>query len=106
MRREILTLESEFNLYCYMFVLSCFSRVQLFVTLWTVACQAPQFMGFSRQEYWSQLLFPFPEEFPNPVIKPESPALQADSLPSEPPGKPSDPCLLGNPLPWSVDCLH
>ena len=41
MKRQILTLESEFNLYCYMCVLSCLSRVQLFVTLWTIACQAP-----------------------------------------------------------------
>ena len=41
MKRQILTLESEFNLYCCMCVLSCLSRVQLFVTLWTIACQAP-----------------------------------------------------------------
>ena len=61
--------------------------------------QALPSMGFSRQEYWSQLPFPFLEELPNPGIKPGSPALQADSLPSEPPGKPNDPCLLCNPLP-------
>ena len=72
MRREILTLESEFNLYCYMFVLSCFSRVQLFVTLWTVACQAPQFMGFSRQEYWSQLPYPSPRDLSRSGIEPSS----------------------------------
>ena len=53
--------------------------------------QAPPSMGFSRQEYWSQLPFPLLEELPNPGIKPGSPALQADSLPSEPPGKPNDP---------------
>ena len=45
-------------------------------------------MGFSRQEHWSGFLFPSPGDFPNPRIKPESPTLQADSLPSEPPGKP------------------
>ena len=46
-------------------------------------------MGFSRQEYWSGLPFPSPGALPNPGIKPKSPALQADSLPSESPGKPS-----------------
>ena len=42
--------------------------------------------GFSRQDYWSGLPFPSPEDLPNPWIEPRSPALQADSLPSEPPG--------------------
>ena len=46
-------------------------------------------MGFSRQEYWSGVPFPSPGDLPNPGIKPGSPALQADALPSEPPGKPS-----------------
>ena len=46
-------------------------------------------MGFSRQEYWSGLLFPSPGDLPNPGIKPRSPALQVDSLPAEPPGQPS-----------------
>ena len=46
-------------------------------------------MGFSRQEYWSGLPFPSPGDLPNPGIKPRSPALQADSLPAEPPGKPA-----------------
>ena len=45
-------------------------------------------MGFSMQEYWSGLPFPSPEDLPDPGIKPGSPALQAVSLPSEPPGKP------------------
>ena len=45
-------------------------------------------MGFSRQEYWSGLPFPSPGNLPNPGIEPGSPALQADSLPAEPPGKP------------------
>jgi hypothetical protein len=49
----------------------------------TVACQAPPSMAFSRQEYWSGLPFPFPEDLPNPGIEPGSPALQADSLPFE-----------------------
>ena len=59
------------------------SRVQLFVTPQTVACQAPLSMGFSRQEYRSGLLFPSLEDLPNPGIEPWSPALQADSLPFE-----------------------
>ena len=52
----------------------------------TLTYQAPPSMGFSRQEYWSGLPFPFPGDLPNPGIKPRSPALQADALPSEPPG--------------------
>ena len=63
------------------------NRVQLFATLWTVAYQAPPSMGFSRQEYWSGLPFPFPGDLPDPGIEPRSPALQADALPSETPGK-------------------
>ena len=55
---------------------------------WTVACQAPLPMAFSRQEYWSGLPFPSPEDLPDPGIKPGSPAFQADSLPSEPQAKP------------------
>ena len=50
--------------------------------------QAPPSMGFSRQECWSALPFPSPGDLPQPGIKPRSPALQADALPSEPPGKP------------------
>ena len=58
-------------------------------TPWTVACQAPLFSReeFSRQEYWGRLPFHSPGGLPYPGIKPGSPALQADSLPSEPPGK-------------------
>ena len=62
------------------------SRVWLFVTLWIVACQVPLSMGFSRQEYWSGLPYPPSRELPDPGIEfvsLESPALQADSLPSE-----------------------
>ena len=59
------------------------SHVQLFEIPWTVACQAPLSMEFSRQEYWSGLVLPSPEDLPDPGIEPGSPALQADSLPSE-----------------------
>ena len=63
------------------------SHVQLFVTPWTVAYQASLSMGFFRQEYWSGLPFPSPGDLPDPGIEPGSPALQADTLTSEPPGK-------------------
>ena len=69
-------------------VLSHFSHVPLFVTLRTIALQAPLSMGFSRQEYWRGLLCPPPGDLPNPGIEPRSPILQADSLPAEPQGKP------------------
>ena len=72
------------------FSVSCFSHIQLFVTPWTVACQAPLSMGFSRQKYWSGLPFPPPGDLPDPVIEPASPALRADSLPLS---------YLGSPLP-------
>ena len=64
--------------------LSC---VRLFVTPWTIAYQASPSMGFSRQEYWSGLPFPSPGDLPDPGIEPRSPALEADALTSEPPGK-------------------
>ena len=59
-------------IYRYCAVLSCFSRVQLLATLWTVAHQAPLSMGFSRQEYWSGLPFPSPGDLLNPGIEPTS----------------------------------
>ena len=59
--------------------------------IWTVAHQAPLSMELSRQEYWSGLLVPSPGDLPNPGIKPNSPALQEDSLTYVTPGKPS--CL-------------
>ena len=62
------------------------SRIRLFVTLWTVARQAS--VGFSRQEYWDGLPCPPPGDLFNPGIEPKSPALQANSLLTEPPGKP------------------
>ena len=63
-----------------------------FVTPWTVACQAPLSMEFSRQDYWCGLPFPSPGDLPNPGIEPESTALQADFLPSEPSGRPLIKC--------------
>ena len=63
------------------------SRVRLFATSWTVAHQASPSMGFSKKEYWSGLPFPSPGDLLDPRIEPQSPALQADALPSEPPGK-------------------
>ena len=65
-------------------MLSCFSHVQLFVTLWTVAHQASLSMGFSRQQYWSELSCIPPRDLPHPglePVSPASPALQVDSLP-------------------------
>ena len=58
--------------------------VLLFVTLWTVAHQVPLSTGFSGQAYWSGLPFPPPGDLPDPGIEPRSPALQTDTLPSEP----------------------
>ena len=76
------------------------SRVWLFATPWTVAYQASPSMGFSRQGYWSGLLFPSPGDLPHPRIEPEFPVLQADALPSEPPRKPHscDPTACQAPL--------
>ena len=64
------------------------SRVRLFATPWTAAYQAPPSMECPRQESWSGLPFPSPGDLPNPGIKLRSPTLPADSLLSEPPGKP------------------
>ena len=60
-------------------------------TPWTVARQDPLSIEFSRQECWSGLSFPSPGDLPDPGNETGSPALQADSLPSVPPGKPSNP---------------
>ena len=67
--------------------LSC---VQLFATPWTVAHQAPHPWEFSRQGYWSGLPCPPPGNLPDPGIEPGCPTLQANSLPTEPPGKPKN----------------
>ena len=63
--------------------LSC---VRLFATPWPVAYRVPPPMGFSKQKYWSGLPFPSPGDLPGPGIEPGSSALQAGTLPSEPPG--------------------
>ena len=75
-----------------------FNHVWLFSSPWIVACQAPLsivlgsilVLGYPRQEYWSGLPFPSPRDLPHPGIKLGSPALQADSLLSEPPARPED----------------
>ena len=72
------------------------SRVRLFATPWTVAYQASPAMGFSRQEYWSGLPFPSPGDLPDLGIEPGSPALEAGTLTSEPPGKPTLAKVLSN----------
>ena len=77
------------------------SRVWLFVTPWTVAHQAPPSMEFSRQEYWSGLLFPSPGGLPDPGIKPRSSALQADDLASHQ-GSPAS-VWAGLPIPFLWD---
>ena len=72
-------------------MLSCFSHVQLFVILWTVACEDPLSMEFSRQNYWSGLPCSPPGDPPDPGIEPMFPAppvLKADSLSTEISGKP------------------
>ena len=69
-----------------------FSRVRLFVTLWTVAHQDPLSMGFPRQEYWSGVPCPPPGDLPNPGIEPVSimsPALAGGSLPQAPARQPN-----------------
>ena len=68
---------------------SLFTHVWLFATTRIVTLQAPLSIGILRQEYWSGLPCSPPENLPNPGIEPRSPALQADSLPFEPPGKPN-----------------
>ena len=73
----------QWMLYC-----AVLSHVWLLVSPWTVAHQGTLSVGFPRQEYWSGLPFPSPGDLSNSGIKPRSPALQTDSLPSEPPGKP------------------
>ena len=66
----------------------CYCWALSHATCWTVANQAPLSMEFPRQKHWSGLPFPSPGDLPDPGIEPGSPTLQADALPSEPPGKP------------------
>ena len=75
-------------IYWLFWAVKLFSHVRLLKTPWTVAHQAPLFMGFFRQEYWSALSFPSPGDLPDPGIKPRSPSLQVDALNSESAGKP------------------
>ena len=63
--------------YSILVVIQSLSHIRLFATLWTVACQAPLSMVFSRQEYWSGLPFPSPRDLPDPGIKPASPVSPA-----------------------------
>ena len=70
-------------------MLSHFSRVQLFVSLWAIARQAPQSVGFLRQAYWSGLPCPPPGGLPNPGIEPMSPTLAGRFFTTELPGKPT-----------------
>ena len=72
----------DLNVNGYASIRNHFNHVQLFVTPWTIACQAPLSIEFSRPDYWA------PGDLPNLGTEPRSPSLWADSLPSEPPGKP------------------
>ena len=76
-KTEIIQFDGEMPTVC---VLSLFHCFQLSVTPWTIAHQAPLSVGFSRQEYWSELPCPPPGDCPNPGIEPGYPSLQADSL--------------------------
>ena len=82
------------------------SHVLFFGTPWTIVCQAPLSVEFSRPEYWSGLPFPSPGDLPNPGIELQSPTLQADSLPSEPPGKPLKEVDMGWSLALTLARLH
>ena len=88
---EFLSSLRKFN-YWYISLIVAFKLsevAQSCLTLCDFAYQAPQPVGFSRQEYWSGLPFPSPGDQPHPGIEPDSPELQADALPSKPPGLPS-----------------
>ena len=80
--------------FCICMHAQSFSCVQLFATSWTVVCQAPLSMGFSRQENWSEMPFPPPRDLPNPGIEPKSPEFSAVAgrfFTTEPLGKPPHP---------------
>ena len=82
-------------------MLSC---IQLFATLWTIARQASLSIGFSRQEYWSELPFPSPGDLPNPGLEPTSPALADRFFTTEPPRKPQFECAdTSN---WTHSCTN
>ena len=102
--------------HCICVKVKSLSRVRLFVTPWTTAHQAPQSMGFSRQEYWSGLPFPSPGDLPDPGTEPGSPALEADALTSDHQGSPPflwwwtfrlSPCLICcEVLQWILWCMY
>ena len=75
--------------YIHIYIYICKYQILMICDPWTIACQSPLSMGFFRQEYWSGLPFPPPGDHPNPSTEPPTPALQAVSALSEPPGKPS-----------------
>ena len=98
---------------CALLCLIAQSCPTLFESVLTVACQVSRPWGFFKQEYWSGLPCPPPGDLPNPGIKPRSPALQADSLPSEPPGKPKNTGVVSLSLlqifpirEWNLGLLH
>ena len=78
------------------------SPVQLFVTPWTIACQAPLSIGFSQQEYWSGLPFPSPGDLLYSGIKPTPPAFAGKFFITEPPGKPNSILLMLRRRPWEI----
>ena len=78
------------SLQSYPTLCNTMDRIRLFVTQWTVACQAPLSMGFSRQEYFSGLPCPPPGDLPDPGIEPASPTLAGRFFTTEPPVKPQD----------------
>ena len=82
-------LELENTLSFHHVKLKLLSRVQLFVTSWTIAHQAPPSMKFSRQEYWNGLPFPSPGDLPDPGIKPRSPRCRQTLYPQSHEGRTS-----------------
>ena len=75
------------------------SVVSSSVSPWPVARQASLSMEFSRPEYWSEQPFPSPGHLPDPAVEPRTPALQADTFPAEPPGKPKNTEWVAYPFP-------
>ena len=89
MKEDISEIKTEMVIHGQQYCYSQLSHARLFVTLWTIAHQAPLSMGFSRQEYLRGLPCSIPGDLPDPGIKPTSLALQMDSLPLVLPGKPN-----------------
>ena len=101
--------QQNLNVSVHVCMLSHFSRVWLFATLWTVAYQTPRSMGFPRQEYWSGLPYSPPGDLLHPRIEPESsatPALAGGLLTAEPPGKPLNVSYWLYFLVWVQVILH